>query len=515
MSEKKYLLGVDVGTSGTKTILVEEMRHVVASKTLEYPMETPKPGWTQQNPEDWWQASVQTIRAVLEKAKIDPKAIVGVGFSGQMHGMVALDKDNNVVRPAILWNDQRTQTQCDEMVAAAGGLEELLKLTNNRMLTGYTGGKILWMKQNEPENYEKTVKVICPKDYIRFKLTGLVATEVSDASGTGLFNVRQRAWSDEAIAKVGLKRSLFPQVFESYETVGTLTAEAAKLTGLPQGLAITAGGGDAVIQTTGTGLVKPGILGVVIGTSGVVAMGLNGYKDNPNGELQVFCNNAKELWHAMGVTLAAGGSYRWFRDELCQDTAAQAQKQGVDVYDLLSAEAAKIEPGCGGLVFLPYLCGERCPYPDPNARGVFFGLGLEHGHAAMNRAVMEGVTFSLKQVAQRIFAMDPTVKPEKVILSGGGAKSAVWRQMVADIFGIPVVTIQGSGEGGAYGAALVAGVGVGVWPDIVTAAGSPVEETRTLPDADTMRRYEEVYKVYDALYAALKPTFDLSSGLRK
>lgn len=510
----RYVLGIDVGTSGTKTILVDGDRRVVASKTIEYPMETPQPGWTQQDPALWWDAAVKTIRIVLERSGVAAGDIAGVGFSGQMHGMVALDADNRVVRPAILWNDQRTQSQCDEMVAACGGLEGLVKLTNNRMLTGYTGGKILWMKQNEPENFAKTRAVICPKDYIRFMLTGVVATDVADASGTGLFNVRERCWSDEAIEKVGLPRSLFQRAYESYEVAGHVTAEAAKLTGLPEGLPVTAGGGDAVIQTTGTGLVRQGILGVVIGTSGVVAMGLDGFKENPKGELQVFCNNAKHLWHAMGVTLAAGGSYRWFRDELCQDLVKQAAESGCDVYDLMSQEAAGVQPGCGGLLFLPYLSGERCPYPDPAARGVFFGLGLEHGHAAMNRAVMEGVTFSLRQVAERIFAMDPDMKPEKIILSGGGAKSEVWRQMAADIFGLPVVTISGSGEGGAYGAALVAGVGLGLWKDLVEAAGNPVEETRNLPDPNTQAIYEKVYRLYDALYPSLKPCFDQAEGLR-
>lgn len=510
----RYVLGIDVGTSGTKTILVDGDRRVVASKTIEYPMETPRPGWTQQDPALWWDAAVKTIRIVLERSGVAVGDIAGVGFSGQMHGMVALDADNRVVRPAILWNDQRTQSQCDEMVAACGGLEGLVKLTNNRMLTGYTGGKILWMKQNEPENFAKTRAVICPKDYIRFMLTGVVATDVADASGTGLFNVRERCWSDEAIEKVGLPRSLFQRAYESYEVAGHITAEAAKLTGLPEGLPVTAGGGDAVIQTTGTGLVRQGILGVVIGTSGVVAMGLDGFKENPKGELQVFCNNAKHLWHAMGVTLAAGGSYRWFRDELCQDLVKQAAESGCDVYDLMSQEAAGVQPGCGGLLFLPYLSGERCPYPDPAARGVFFGLGLEHGHAAMNRAVMEGVTFSLRQVAERIFAMDPDMKPEKIILSGGGAKSEVWRQMAADIFGLPVVTISGSGEGGAYGAALVAGVGLGLWKDLVEAAGNPVEETRNLPDPNTQAIYEKVYRLYDALYPSLKPCFDQAEGLR-
>ncbi|MDR2515252.1 MAG: xylulokinase [Christensenellaceae bacterium] len=509
-----YLLGVDVGTTGTKTILIDGTKRVVASSTVEYPMETPQPGWTQQDPEDWWQAAMQSIQAVLQKAAVPQGEILGVGFSGQMHGMVALDRDGLVVRPAILWNDQRTQAQCDEITQKAGGAEGLVKLTNNRMLTGYTGGKILWMKQNEPENYAKTVAVICPKDYVRYRLGGEIATDVSDASGFGLFNVQRRAWSDEAIEIAGLRRSLFQKAYESYEVAGRVSAEAAALTGLLEGLPLTAGGGDAVIQTSGSGIVRQGVLGVVLGTSGVVAMGLEGFKPNPNGELQLFCSNESGLWHGIGVTLAAGGSYRWFRDQLCGAQAKKAEEEGLDVYDLLSAEAEGAPAGCGGLVFLPYLSGERCPYPDPDARGVFFGLGLEHGHAHLNRAVMEGVTFSLRQVAERIYSTDASIKPEMVILSGGGARSALWRQMTADIFGLPVVTIEGSGEGGAFGGALVAGVGLGLWKSLAEATGAPREATRNLPRPEAQAVYERAYALYSSLYGALAPAFSAAAALR-
>lgn len=510
----KTILGIDIGTSGTKTILVDDQGRVIAAKTIEYPMETPKPGWTQQNPQDWWAASVESIRAVLAKANVPAQDIAAIGLSGQMHGMVALDEHDQVVRPAILWNDQRTEKQCEEITEAAGGLEELLKLTNNRMLTGYTGGKILWMKENEPENFAKTRVILNPKDYIRFMLTGEKATEVADASGTGFFDVKNRVFSDELIAKLGLPRSLFPRCYESYEVAGTVTEEVAKLTGLRAGLPVTAGGGDAVIQTTGTGLVRQGVLGVVIGTSGVVAMGLDGFKENKGGQLQVFCNNAKHLWHAMGVTLAAGGSYRWYRDTLCKAEMEEAARTGRNVYDIMGEEAEKVAPGCGGLIFLPYLSGERCPHFDSDARGVFYGLGLEHGKGAMTRAVMEGVTFSLRDVSERIYAMDASIKPEKVILSGGGAMSPLWRQIVADVFNLPVVTVSGSGEGGAYGAALVAGVGVGIWKDLIEASSVLREETRTLPIPENVAVYDKTFTLYDKVYLALKDSFKELTAVR-
>lgn len=511
---KKYVLGIDIGTSGTKTILVDDEGYVAASKTIEYPMETPKPGWTQQNPADWWNAAVGSVKAVLEKSAVPADSILAIGLSGQMHGMVALDERNEVVRPAILWNDQRTGKQCEEITQAAGGLDELLKLTNNRMLTGYTGGKILWMRENEPENFNKTKVIFNPKDYIRFKLTGKIATEVSDASGTGLFNVKERTWSYALMDKLRLAHSLFPECVESYEVAGYVTEEVAQLTGLRAGLPVTAGGGDAVIQTTGTGLVRQGVLGVVIGTSGVVAMGLDGYKVNKGGDLQVFCNNASHLWHAMGVTLAAGGSYKWYRDTMCRDEIAQAAQTGRNVYDIMGEAAEKVKPGCGGLIFLPYLSGERCPHNDSDARGVFYGLGLEHDKGAMTRAVMEGVTFSLRDVSERIYAMDDGIKPEKVIISGGGAMSPLWRQIAADVFNLPVVTVSGSGEGGAYGAALVAGVGVGIWSDLVEASGVLHEETVTMPIPENVEIYNKVYALYDKLYLALKDTFADLNGIK-
>lgn len=499
----EYLLGLDVGTSGFKALLLCSDGTVAASDTQEYPLQTPRPGWTQQNPEDWWQACIRAIAQVLKKSGADPASIVGIGFSGQMHGMVALDENMQVVRPAILWNDQRTQAQCEEITALAGGEESLLGYTNNRMLTGYTGGKILWMKEFEPENFARTKLIINPKDYIRLRLTGDAITEVSDASGTGFFNVAQRDWSYELLEKVGLSADLFAPCRESHQVVGQVSEEAARITGLTPGCPVTAGGGDAVIQTTGTGLIRPGVLGVVIGTSGVVAMGLDHCAKN-NGDLQLFCGNAPHLWNAVGVTLAAGGSYRWYRDVLCAQQKIEAAEKDMDVYDLLGQEAEAAGPGSQGVLFMPWLSGERCPYPDANARGAFLGLELGHDHGVMTRAVMEGVTFSLKQVADLI-AKTGNTKATKVIVSGGGALSPLWRQIMADVFGLPVVTVSGSGEGGAYGAALVAGVGVGVYESIDDALDVLKEETQTLPLPENQAVYQKMYGIYQDVYQALLP----------
>lgn len=502
---KRYLIGLDIGTSGAKCIVVDDAGLVVASKTLEYPLYTPRAGWAEQNPADWWEAVAAGCREIMARSGVKASDIAGLSLSGQMHGLVALDKARNVIRPSILWCDQRTQKQCDEITAAAGGPTMLLSRTNNQMLTGYTGGKLLWLKEMEPENFAKMEIFCCPKDYIRFLLTGSVAIDVSDASGTGFFNTQKRAWNDELIALAGLPKSVFPEALESTALAGRVTKEAAAKTGLPEGLAVYAGGGDAVIQTTGSGLVAPGTLGVVIGTAGNVAMGFTGFKPNPGGKLQMFCNNAPGLWHAVGCTQAAGSAYRWYRDTLCEHDVAEAKAKGVGVYDLMGKEAESSKPGSNGVVFLPYVSGERCPYPDPNCRSVFYGMSLATTRGDMTRSVMEGVTFSLKQVADLLEGIAPA---KKVYISGGGSASPLWRQMTADIFDLPVYTMSAASEGGAYGAVLVAGVGAGVWKDLPEAASILKVETETLPDVKNQPLYRESFALYEALYPALKPVFD-------
>ena len=500
--EKRLLVGVDVGTSGAKCIIADEDGRVLASSTQEYPLSSPKPGWAEQNPADWWDGVARGLREIT--AKVDVSRLVGLSMSGQMHGLVALDKDDRVIRPAMLWCDQRVYKQCDWITARAGGVEGLLKYTNNRMLTGYTGGKLLWMRENEPENFERMVSFLCPKDYIRFRLTGEKGTDMSEASGTGFMDTKNRCWSDELIALAGLDRAIFPEAHESIELAGKVTRAAADETGLPEGLSVYFGGGDAVIQTTGAGLVKPGILGVVIGTSGNVSMGLDRFYENPNGDMQMFCNNAPGLWHAFGCPLTSGGAYRWFRDTLRKDLIEQARIQNKNVYDLMNAEAAQSVPGSNGVVFAPYLSGERCPYPDPNARGVFYGLSLGTTSADMTRAVMEGVTFSLKQV---IDILNRFVPCEKVYTSGGGSVSPLWRQMQADVFNLPVYTMSAAGEGGAYGAVMVAGVGAGVWKDLFEAVSIVKVETETLPNPETQSAYADAFELYAQLYPTLSPLF--------
>ena len=511
----KYLMGVDIGTSGTKSIIADENGRVIASRTEEYPLYTPKPGWAEQRPEDWWDAVVKSVRTIIAKAALPANEIAGLSLSGQMHGLVALDKDMQVIRPAMLWCDQRTQKQCDWITEKAGGLDELVKLTNNRMLTGYTGGKILWLRDEEPENFARMKVFINPKDYIRFKLTGEIGTDMSDASGTGFFDVKSRRWSDRLIEIAGLPKSIFPPCMESVDLAGHVTAEVAALTGLPEGLNVYAGGGDAVIQTTGAGLVRQGVIGVVIGTAGNVSMGLNGYKDNPGAKLQVFCNNEPGLWHAFGCTLAAGGAYRWYRDALCESDITAAKATGRNVYDIMGEAAAASCPGANGVIFAPYLSGERCPYPDANARGAFFGLTLGSTRADITRSVMEGVTYSLKQVIDIANQLDPTVPNEKIYTSGGGAASALWRQMQADIFKLPVYTMSAASEGGAYGAVMVAGVGAGVWKNLNEAVSIVKVETETLPDPANFAAYEDAYAVYSELYPHLKPVYDKAAALGK
>lgn len=501
----KYLIGLDIGTSGAKCIMIDETGKVVASSTQEYPLYTPRPGWAEQNPEDWWQGIVKGLKAILASANVNPSDILGLSYSGQMHGLVALDESNAVIRPAILWCDQRTQKQCDWITEQAGGLEKLLAYTNNRMLTGYTGGKLLWLRDEEPENFARIKTFVCPKDYIRFRMTGELMIDVSDASGTGLFDTRNRVWSDALIEIAGLDRAIFPVVVESTALAGRVTREAAELTGLPEGLACYAGGGDAVIQAVGSGLVRPGVLGVVIGTSGNVTMGLDRYEDNPNGSLQMFCGNEPGLYTGIGCTLSAGGSYRWYRDTLCEGAINESTQTGENVYSIMEKQAQASVPGANGVVFTPYLSGERCPYPDPNARGSFYGISLSTTRGDITRAVMEGVTYSLRQLVEIYGSFAAN---EKVYTSGGGAASPLWRQMQADIFDLPVYTMSAANEGGAYGAVLVAGVGAGLWKSLNEAVQVIKPETECRPIIENQMGYRKSYEIYKKIYPSMKAVYD-------
>lgn len=481
----RYILGLDIGTSGVKAVLFSEKGEAVRTANAEYPLYSPKAGWSEQEPEDW----ARGVAAAAREVCAGVSEIAAVGLSGQMHGMVALDGGFNVVRRAILWNDQRTARECEEITAAAGGLSGLLEMTNNMMLTGYTGGKILWMKEHEPDSFARTRLILNPKDYIRYLLTGVAATEVSDASGTGLFNVEKREWAYPLIDKLGIPRSFFPPCFESCDAIGEVSAQAAAKTGIPEGTPVFGGGGDAVISTVGAGLSAPGRVGVTIGTSGVVAMELPGFAKNPGGKLQTFCSNTPGGYMSFGCTLCAAGSYAWLKS-----TAAAGE-----TYMTLDAEAREVPAGSDGLIFLPYMTGERCPVFDPEARGGFFGLTAQMGRGHLARAVMEGVCYSLKQVYDII-----GVPSEEIVVSGGGAVSPVWRQITADIFGLPAVTLTGAAHGGALGAALVSGVGAGVWESLPAAMSVLKEETRTEPDAQNAQVYARRFASYKKLYDAIK-----------
>jgi xylulokinase len=501
-----YLLGIDVGTTGTRALLVNEQGQVVAGATEEYPLYTPQPLWAEQDPADWWRATMDAIHQVLQKSGIAPAEVIGVGLTGQMHGVVLLDDKNEVLRPALIWCDQRSQPQCDWITARVGA-DRLIELTCNPALTGFSAPKILWVRDNEPEVFAQVRKFLLPKDYIRFKLTGEFASEVSDASGTNLFDVRRRKWSDEVVQTLGLKRSILPEVFESPEITGRVTRDAARRTGLPEGVPVVGGGGDQAAGGVGNGVVEPGIVSCTIGSSGVVFAFTEEPRLDPKGRMQTFCHAVPGKWHVMGVTQGAGLSLRWFRDQLGGAETLVGKSTGRDPYELLTEEAAQAEPGSEGLVFLPYLMGERAPHLDPNAKGVFFGLTGRHMRQHMVRSILEGVAFSLRDSLE-IIVKEMGNPVTQVRASGGGGRSVLWRQIQADVFGTEMVTINAT-EGPAYGAALLAAVGAGVHSSVEEACHAAIRVVeRTTPDAARSRLYEDYYSIYRALYPALKPSFD-------
>lgn len=497
---QKAFLGLDIGTSGCKAVLVGPEAQVIGAALAEYPLAVPKPGWAEQEPAHWWEAVVATSTKLM--AAHPDVSVAAIGLSGQMHGLVALDEHDEVIRPAILWNDQRTGPQCERVLASVGGADGLLALTNNLMVPGYTGGKILWLREHEPASFARLSVVLNPKDYIRLKLTGARATDVSDASGTGLFDVKARRWSAELIAKLELDMAALPEAHESDAVVGVLTAAAAAELGLKEGVKVVAGGGDAVIQSTGSGVVAPGRLQTIIGTAGILACALDSCAPNIAGRLQVFCNNAAGLWHCMGVSVNAGGALAWLRQVLARTAGVEPHELA---YATMMQKAAASGPGANGLLFLPYLQGERCPYADPDARGAFVGLNLRHDDGDLVRAVVEGVVYSLADM-QRLFAA-LGLEASTLVASGGGAASPLWRQIQADVFKAEVITVSGAAEGGAFGGALVAGVGVGHWRDLGEACSLLQVTSRCEPGLEHADRYEDMLAGYLELYAALKPSF--------
>lgn len=499
-----YLLGVDIGTSGTKAVLIGEDGSTVASAVYEYPMYQPHAGWAEQDPEDWWTGACSTIKAVLGKSGIDPSGIKGVGLTGQMHGLVLLDGDDNVLRRSIIWCDQRSAKECEQITDLVGK-RRLTEITANPALTGFTASKAMWVKNNEPEIFDKVKKILLPKDYIRFRLTGEYATEVSDASGMQFMDIPARSWSMEVLDKLGIDPNMLGKLYESPEITGKVTAQASEATGLKAGTPVVGGAGDQAAGAVGNGIVRKGVVSSTIGTSGVVFAYSDGVNIDPLGRVHTFCHAVPGAWHIMGVTQAAGLSLKWFRDNFCIEEKRVAELVETDPYVLMDQEAEKAPAGCGGLIYLPYLMGERTPHLDPHARGVFFGLSAKHDKKDMIRSIMEGVVYSLRDCLGIIEELG--VEATQIRASGGGGRSRLWRNMQADIFGREIVTVN-SGEGPALGAALLAGVGTGVYGSVPEACDAVIKVTSSQkPDMELHDRYSGYYSLYRKLYRSLAADF--------
>ena len=482
-------LGIDTSTTATKALLIDADGDVLGIGKSEYDYATPKPGWSEQDPDLWWNGTIDAIRDAMTRSGIDPTTVAAIGITGQMHGLVALDANDRPLRPSILWNDQRTATQCDE-IRERVGRDRLIAITGNDALTGFTAPKILWMRDEEPDNYARISTVLLPKDYVRLRLTGERAVDRAGASGTLLFDLGQRNWSDEIIDSLGLPRDWFPRTFEGTDVTGHLTDEAASLTGLRPGIPVVGGAGDQAANGVGTGAVEPGTVAVSLGTSGVVFAATDRPVIDSDARLHSFCHAVPGLWHQMGVMLSAAGSLRWFRDAIAPDAS----------FAELSLEAGIVAPLSEGLLFLPYLTGERTPHPDPEARGAFVGLTVRHTRAHLARAVMEGVAFGLRDSLEIIREQSEV---REIRVAGGGAESPVWLQILADVFGAEVRTVDVP-ESAAFGAALLAAVGTGAYVTVGDAVAATIRTGERYQPGAATDRYEEAYGIYQDLYPALR-----------
>jgi xylulokinase len=479
------MLGLDIGTTGARALAVDESGQVLASASAEYPLYSPRPGWTEQHPEDWWQATRKVLASV---AAALPGQVASLGLTGQMHGAVFLDSEDSVIRPALLWNDQRTASQCTQITNRLGR-DRLMAIAGNPALTGFQAPKLLWLREIEPANYRRIAHVLLPKDYIRLRLTGEFATDASDASGTLLLDLRERKWSAEILEALEVPRDWLPTVYEGPEETGRLRADVSSELGLPAGTLIAAGGGDNAAAAVGCGIVEVGLASSSIGTSGVLFAYTPQFMPDPSGRLHAFCHAVPDAYHLMGVTLSAGGSLRWWRHVLGDRHS----------YDALIELAASAPLGSEGLLFLPYLTGERTPHSDPSARGAFFGLTTRHDVAHLTRAVLEGVVYSLDDCLEIMNGLGIGVKQVRAI--GGGARSSLWRQIQADVYGVPVHRTRVE-EGPAYGAALLAGVAVGQFRSVQEAC-SVIQLRPEVAEPEPSRT--ELYRRYRDAYRALYP----------
>ena len=506
----RYVLGVDLGTSGTKTVLFDEAGGAVASALREYPLHQVQNGWAEQDPETWWAAARDTIREVVEKSGVPAGDIAGLGISGQMHGLVMTDEEGNSLRESILWCDGRTEEECREVTDRVGK-DRLIAISANPALTGFTAGKILWVQKHEPQLWARVRHVMLPKDYVRLKLTGVFASEVSDASGTNLLDVPNRRWSEEIASALDLPMAYLPPLLESCEAAGRITARAARETGLSEGMIVAAGAADNMAGAIGTGVARAGRAFTTIGTSGVVYAYSDTVQIDLAGRVHTFCSAVPGAYTVMSCTLAAGLSLKWYRDTFCRAEMVTAKEMATDPYVLMNEEAAKSPIGANRLLFLPYLMGERSPILDSAARGAFIGLSAIHSRRDLLRAVMEGVVYSQRQNLDILRGMK--VVPETMLACGGGAKSPFWRQMMADVFAMPVATVQNT-EGPALGAAILAGTAAGLYESVPAACDAIIRQAEPLmPDEKRSGRYELFYQLYTSLYPALKDSYAQLSKL--
>jgi xylulokinase len=495
-------LGIDVGTGGTRALVIDQKGTVIASASAEHEnFASPRPGWAEQDPRDWWKACGNAVRKALQSSGVRAEEIACVGFSGQMHGAVLLDAADEVVRPALIWCDQRSEAQSRELEEMFGR-DTLIRLTCNPPLTNFTLTKFLWVRENEPDQWARVSHVMLPKDYVRFRLTGERAIDMADASGTLLLDVTHRRWSSEVLSKTGIKEQMLPALFESPQVCGEVSAAGAEATGLRMGTPVVAGAGDQAAGAVGMGIARAGAVSATIGTSGVVFASTDRPAMDPKGRLHTFCHAIPGRWHVMGVTQAAGLSLRWYRDNFGAASPGVQKKDGRDPYDVFAEEASTAPAGSEGAFWVPYLMGERTPHLDPNARGALVGLTASHTRAHVIRAIMEGVAYSLKD-SFTIFD-EMKIPVNSIRLGGGGARSPLWRQIQADVYAHEVEIVEAE-EGAAYGAAILAGVGAGGWPSVEQACDAVVRVAKRIaPNAKDSAAMQKAYPTYRKIYPALK-----------
>lgn len=497
----KFLLGIDIGTSGTKTVLFDESGKTIVQATYGYDIYQPQVGWAEQNPEDWWQACVKGIREIILTSGIQASDIKGIGLSGQMHGLVLLNNECKVIRNSIIWCDQRTEIECQYMTQIIGR-ERLIKITGNPALTGFTLSKLLWVRNNEPENYKKIYKILLPKDYIRYRLTGIFATDVSDASGMQILDISTRQWSEEVLSLLDIDKNILPKVYESTEITGATTEEVSTETNLAIGTPVVGGAGDQAAGAVGNGIVNEGVVSTIVGSSGVVFATTDIPRFDVGGRVHTLCHAVPGKWHIMGVTQSAGLSLKWFKENFCNLDIKKAQIDEVNVYDLLTKKAEKSPAGANGVIFLPYLMGERTPHLDSKIKGGFIGVSLINSEGDFIRSVLEGVGFSLKNCLDIIEDME--VHVNEIRISGGGAESGLWTQIISDIFQKGLSKISAS-DGPALGVAILAGVGVGIYPSVEEACDRILKgKYYVKPNENLKVIYEERYNIYNSLYPKIK-----------